>query len=514
MVLPKENGFQAESQLSPKKILRGIKMDKISTKNKAFVDNYGRERMFRGFNIVDKTDYDGGKDKLNFNFDDAFFNRYKQRGFNILRLGFFWDAIEPQPGKYNEPLLDDIDRILDKCAEHGIFVYLDIHQDCYSSAVYGGGAPAWATMNDGIKPRKAKFVWAEGYFISRAVHRAFDNFWENKEHKGKGLLDYYADMWAHMAERFKDKPALFGFDFLNEPYPGKDGGKVFRKLIFKLIRVTLFDRGIKRGKLIGDFLNKKRRPLVLNHYEGEIFKKITSVGYPLIKKFDLERYSPFLNKMTEAVRSVTDNGIVFMDNSYWSNIGIPCSNLPIEVNGEREPNQCFQPHGYDLMVDTPAYKYANNSRAGVIFAEHKRTQDRLNVPVMVGEWGGGGEGTEWFPHVEFLLETFEGNKWSYTYWQYFNGVLDAPLSDLLDRPYPEAVTGEIKKLGFSASTGEFELNYEQDREFVVPTVIYVPDKIKKVETAGEYEVQPIDGSDSCKLIIKTGIGSHTVRVSI
>ncbi len=30
--------------------------------------------------------------------------------------------------------------------------------------------------------------------------------------------------------------------------------------------------------------------------------------------------------------------------------------------------------------------------------------------------------------LEFLLETFESYKWSYTYWHYYKGMLDDPLA--------------------------------------------------------------------------------------
>jgi len=495
------------------KIISGeAKMDRISTLNKNFVDNYGRERIFTGFNIVDKGDNMNGKKEFDFNFDDDFFNKFKENGFNIIRLGFVWDAVEPEPGKYNEEFLDKVGAILDKCAEHDVFAFLDIHQDCYSSYCHGDGAPAWATITGRYKPRVPKYVWAEGYFISRAVHRAFDNFWENKEYNGKGLQDYYANMWQHLAARFKDKPALFGFDFMNEPFPGSDGKKIFLKIICKCVRVTLTDRGIKRKKLINDALNKDKRIHVLDQYGGEIFCRITSAGSGLIKKFDLGRYSPFLNKMTASVRDVTENGIAFVDNSYWSNIGIPCSNLPITVGGIREEKQCFSPHGYDLMVDTPAYKYASNSRVGGIFAEHKRTQERLEVPVLVGEWGGNAVGTEWLPHVRFLLETFEKNKWSNTYWHYYEGILDDPLAQTLVRPYPKSVTGHIIQYNYNTETETFTLDYEQTKEFGVPTVIYAHKVIRNIIADGAYTVEKIGSSGASHIMLKTDIGRHKVEI--
>ena len=53
-------------------------------------------------------------------------------------------------------------------------------------------------------------------------------------------------MWKHVAERFKNHPALFGFDLMNEPFPGTDGGKVFRKLIMSIAKTVLTDKRCKK----------------------------------------------------------------------------------------------------------------------------------------------------------------------------------------------------------------------------------------------------------------------------
>ena len=52
---------------------------------------------------------------------------------------------------------------------------------------------------------------------------------------------------------------------------------------------------------------------------------------------------------------------------------------------QENPNRPF-PHGYDLVVDTEGVQWASNNRIDVIFDAHRRTQQRMGVPVMVGEW--------------------------------------------------------------------------------------------------------------------------------
>lgn len=487
-------------------------MDTIRVQDMKFVDSHGRERIFNGMNVCDKTHYTPGFTANEHSKDLFWVDEFRKKGFNIIRLGMTWSVVEPEKGKYNEEYLDSIEKIMDYCHENGIYVYLDMHQDLYSwKTGDGDGAPDWATVCEPYKFKKARFVWAEGYFWGKAVHRAFDNFWANKKVDGDGLLDCFAEMWKHVAERFKDHPALFGFDVFNEPFPGKDGGTVFRKLITKLVGTTLFDKRISKCKLIKDALGKEKIK-VLDHYHGEVFHSIVSeAGQELINKFDKERYMPFLNKTASKIREATDKGVLFIENSYYSNLGIPCANTPIEVNGKRESQQCFSPHGYDLMVDTPLYKFASNSRIESIFGEHRNTQMKTQNPVLVGEWGGFSEGNEWFPHIEHLIDIFNGYKWSNTYWAYWKELLDEEIMTVLSRPYPKAVTGDIISYKHDRDNKEFILKYTQDKEYDVPTVIFAHKNIKEVITDGEVKVIPVT-EETSDIEIATGIGEHTIIV--
>jgi endoglycosylceramidase len=490
-------------------------MEKITTFRQSFVDSRGRERIFNGVNIPDKGDDRADRSAFVHACDDAFLDKMQSLGFNLIRLGMTWETIEPEKGSFNLPYLESVKAILDRCAEREIYVFLDMHQDLYASfgRGIGDGAPKWACLSDGRLPRPAKFVWAEGYFWGKAVHKAFDNFWANtKIDEGGGVLDYFARMWQFVAGMFKDHPALFGFDILNEPFPGTDGGRVFKKIIFNLVRVTLFSGSISRSKLVSDLIHKDRRMYFLDHYTGEVLRLVTSAADELIYRFDTQKYSPFINKISKAIREKTDNGILLMENSYYSNLGIPYSAPAIHYDGEREEKIAFAPHAYDFMVDTDLYKYANNDRVGSIFAEHRRSQQRLDVPVIVGEWGGGGSGNGWFPHVMFLLDLFDRNKWSQTYWAYTEGFLESELMGVLSRPYPQAVTGTISRYAFDRGNKVFTLVYEQAREFACDTVIYLPSIPKAVEASGTHTIEKgMDGATGL-LRVKSPVGKNKIKV--
>ena len=433
-------------------------MERIVTEKRSFVDEYGRERIFYGVNIVDKRK-NSEDNKFGFNIDDKLLDEMTSRGLN--------------------EYLDDMYRIFDLCAAHGVYILFDMHQDLYSPRCYGDGAPDWATITDQYDPKEPKLVWAAGYFWGKATQRAFDNFWNNREYNGRGLIDYFAAMWQHVAARFADHPALFGFDMLNEPFLGSDGGKLFKKLISTAIGTVIGDKRVKCFKLVGDFLNKQRRDEVkyLEQITGDVLKDVTrKAGYEYVRKFDIEKYSPFINKVSTAIREVTDKGILVMENCYWSNTCIPCS--------------------------TPA-----------IFEEHVRTQDRLDAPVLVGEWGGfGGEGEDWLPHIEFLVNFFEQHKWGFTYWHYVDDMFDSPLMKVLSRPYPVAVSGRLISYGFDQSTQEFNLSYEGDGECTAPTEIYIHKPAKTVEGC-EYELESVGENGAAKLVVKPVSGTVNVKIT-
>lgn len=490
-------------------------MERIFTKGTAFVDDQGRERIFNGVNLCDKGWYDENHKRNHvYKYDEKMFRTLAENGFNIVRLGMTWEAIEPQPGKYNDEYIEAIRGMLDMCEKYGLYAYLDMHQDLYSffDEGIGDGAPLWACLTNGHKIHKTRVVWAEGYFWGKAVHACFDNFWTNKEYQGKGLLDYFADMWAYVAEKLGDHPALFGFDMLNEPFPGSDGGRVFKKLIAGLIKATLTDKRINRGKLIKDAI-KLDIPAVLDQYNGGVLRDIAKNAEELIAKFDKERYTPFLNKTAAAIRKSTDKGIMFIDNCYYSNLSIPCAAGPITYGDKKEEHTCFAPHGYDFMVDTDLYKHASSSRTDAIFGEHENTQKRLGIPVIVGEWGGYSEGNEWYPHIHHLLRFFDDRKWSNTYWAFHEGLIGNPLMEELNRPYPRAVTGEIIAYRHDRKENTFTLSYKQENAVDCSTLIYLPAEPVSVECSGKYELKPLEYG-GFELEVRTDCGTNEIRVRL
>ncbi len=487
-------------------------MEKILTQQLRFVDESGRTRLFNGMNIDDKN---RDNSEFCYNLDEAFFKKYKAFGFNIIRLAVTWQHLEPEMYKYNESYLKSLDKIFDLAEKYGVYILLDMHQDLYSGndgQSVGDGAPSWAVITDGAKPRMPIFVWADGYFFGKWVHRSFDHFWNNSFVKGVGLQDRYCDLWKMLAGRYGNKPALFGYDLMNEPFPGSESKKMFARLIASAAKNIAFNKKFNRGKMAKSLVKGDTASL-LDCIGGNAIRDIVGKIDSYSEKFDLKKYSPFLNKTTAAIREVTPNGIVMMEQSYICNSGVKQSAPPITVNGEREPLQCFGPHSYDIMVDTPLYQYANADRVKAFFNEMRNTQLRLDVPVIVGEWGGCSDNkdTSWFPHAYELLEYFDENQWGQMYWDYHGDDLDSPLMTMLSRTYPVAVAGKINSYGFNRSEGVFRLCFTADKSG--ESLIYVHAPIEELK-GEKYSVKEEYENGASLISIKTKAGEHSLEIKI
>lgn len=477
-----------------------------------FVDENGRVRIFNGMNIDDKL---LDQTEFRYNLDKEFFKKYRAHGFDLIRFAITWQNLEPEMGKYNESYLQSIDRIFELAEKYGVYILLDMHQDIYSGndgLSVGDGAPTWAVITDGAKPRMPIFVWADGYFFGKWVHRSFDHFWNNDPVNGVGLQDKYCELWQMLAKRYGDSPALFGFDLMNEPFPGTESKKMFRKLIGNVAKAVLFNSKINTGKLFVSAIKRDTRTM-LDCIGGNVIRDIVSHVDELEAKFDKNKYSPFLNKTTSAIREITKNGIVMMEQCYICNSGVKQSAPPITVNGEREPNQCFGPHSYDFAVDTPLYQYANADRVKAFFGEMRNTQLRLNVPVVVGEWGGCSDNTDtsWFPHAFELLDFFDEMQWGQLYWDYHGDDLDAPLMEMLCRTHPVAVAGEITSYGFDRKTNLFTLCFtaEADGE----SLVYIHKPFEVIGDVNYSVLEEYDGGASL-VSISTQKGEHTIQIKI
>ncbi len=168
-------------------------------------------------------------------------------GFNLIRFAITWEAIEHAgPGIYDEAYLAYVRKILKKCEDRGIWVYMDPHQDVWSRWTGGDGAPAWTLEKIGIRLDRIyktgaalthqemgdplpKMMWPTNY-NRYAAATMFTLFFAGNAFApactidGQSAQDWlqerYIAAFRHCYRRLKDCKAIIGWGAMNEPHQG------------------------------------------------------------------------------------------------------------------------------------------------------------------------------------------------------------------------------------------------------------------------------------------------------
>lgn len=179
-----------------------------------FHDQEGRRVCFRGVNIAGNAKV---PPFLPFR-EPHWWDRLSAWGFNMVRLTLFWEAIEPEPGLYDQSYLDYLAELVSQASQRNIYLLLDMHQDLYSRWLCGDGAPSW-TFPPGVNPnRNDSFsgqFWGAAYVLSSDVRACFSHFFRSEL-----LREHYCRAWAKIASLVKDNPFILGYDIMNEPSGG------------------------------------------------------------------------------------------------------------------------------------------------------------------------------------------------------------------------------------------------------------------------------------------------------
>jgi len=258
-----------------------MSLSKLDVRGRWFIDQAGRRVILRGVNLGGdcKVPYpDGGtyrptdfSDHRTVSFigrpfplreADEHFARLSRWGFNCVRLLTTWEAVEHAgPGEYDAVYLDYFAEICRCAGEHGLYVFVDFHQDVWSRMSGGCGAPGWTFEECGLdftkfhaagaahvmqykydaarggrqEDRYPQMSWNRNYRLpANGVMWTF--FFGGREmaptHQVRGqnvqdfLQDHFLGAMRQVALRVRDMPHVMGFDSLNEPSHGWLGQEV------------------------------------------------------------------------------------------------------------------------------------------------------------------------------------------------------------------------------------------------------------------------------------------------
>ncbi len=170
-------------------------------------DGLGRAVVLRGANVSGRC-----KTPPFLPFDDpAAFDPLVRWGMNAIRLLVTWEAIEPERGAYDDAYLARVAALARAAGERGLHVIVDLHQDLFSRALGGSGAPAWATQPS--RRRATDRRWFLHYALAPAVRDSFRALWRDEG----GIRTALLAAIAHTMTALRDVEAVIGWDLFNEP---------------------------------------------------------------------------------------------------------------------------------------------------------------------------------------------------------------------------------------------------------------------------------------------------------
>ena len=195
-------------------------------------------------------------------------------GFNQVRLGVMWEAVERQPGIFNQTYLDEVNSLIDRLGKSGIYTLVDMHQDVLSRATCGEGIPAFYAQ-DYLEKYNYCLKGTSDFFLTPILNsvgacQSFEQLDYRRDFHGWPLLEdclqtsfvsYYATSdvislfrglyenigglqskflryWEVISESFAHNPYVVGFDPLNEPMFAFDS---IDHLVEKVIPTGRFD---------------------------------------------------------------------------------------------------------------------------------------------------------------------------------------------------------------------------------------------------------------------------------
>ena len=395
---------------------------------------------------------------------------------NVVRSGFHWHRGEPTPGHYNYTYIQQIVDFVDLLNHSGVYVILDMHQDCWSPRFCGNhGIPTnyAKPYNDSryspggsrtypepiVKPKynalghitncndvgKFVFRWASCYF-TYALGSAAQELYNND----RGLLDQFGKFWALIAEKISHYPNVLGYELINEPW-------------------------------LGDV------PLSISELNPE--NPYWDLWFP--KEADKTNIAGMYRELHNYIRHVDNDTIIFFEPATGGNFldAWPTGFESGPGGPEYNDRQALSYHVYCLVVDTNNASgfiqwlvqqldiASCNALNDVMYNIRHDDTKRLGVPGFLTEFGNAGKGVADKAIVDFATGKMDDFLHGWTYWYLTPDRKDANTSEVraLTRPYPHIVSGIPIKLTFDPNKHIFELQWSQCTKLPCankPTEIY------------------------------------------
>jgi endoglycosylceramidase len=401
--------------LLPVVLLAGC--DRLEERAGRLYDPWGREVLYRGVNaralgIFDVT-FDDGRHPVEtvppFGDEDCRFLA-EDLGLNLLRLPVSWSGVEPRRGEYDRAYLQRVVQLVDTCYARGVSTLVDFHQDAWSKEIGQDGAPLWAIVPPPTELLEGPITnLDERRFSTQALDAAL-SFFENAE----GLQDAFATMAQEMARALEGHPGAIGLELMNEPLLGPGQAQ-------------------------------------------DLYGPIDA----------------FHRKVGAAVRTVAPELTIFYEPNSVRNL---FDRVPVIPNFPLN-DVVYSPHIY-TGVFSPAAPDLANLRKSVQAAKVEAAS--VGGALFVGEFGQDLRFANQREYVRNAMQAFDESLASWAFWVYeeippavwglwdtskdlSSRTLRPDAADVLARPFPQAVDGQLKTVAYDVATRTLEVTIDPAR---------------------------------------------------
>jgi aryl-phospho-beta-D-glucosidase BglC (GH1 family) len=387
---------------------------------------------------------------------DPYLKILRACGFNVLRLAFSWEALEPtcdpKTPKYDKAYLKAFFKVAERLSEYGFLIFIDVHQDLLQTAYGGDGFPHWI-KEDGAQDGATMLntpLWGLNYIMNKGLRRSLTQFWKNDITNSRvnpplvhfPARDRLLDVISVLAEQSAQNERIIGIEVVNEPHPAELNAEKFESEFLPEFYKQAIDR--------------------VRKYSADLFVMVSPQSDWNANLRENKHYQTDL-----AIGEETDDRLIFAFHYYDS--------LLTGLHGL---------HFHDRKRE----EYMEAMQLGV-----QSAKERGIVPFLT-EFG---SRQNWLKtvtrrHMHWHFEAVERALVHATYWnvslyntkQNRDGFMREDFSlfdhhlrprnlDLATRPYPIAWSAKPSGLSYNDRVRTFECSM-QGRAVAAPTVIYLP----------------------------------------
>ena len=464
-------------------------------------DEMNRARVFHGLNVVYKRPpyhpkVHGPFDPL-YSLTASDMKNIANWGFNLVRLGVPWVAVEPTKGAFNNTYLAIMRKIVDDLYANGIYTVVDFHQDAFSRLTCGEGFPKWV-VRDLLKPddncgwsfgcdRFASYdyvVDSEGYPLdSECLKRPFTDYnkapevqhaWGNLYANRNNAQERMGQYWKRVSETFKTSNGVLGYDIINEPI----GDTLADVANLNPGNVDWYYLGSNEGRTCGLYQNmaKKIREgdgnAVLMYENAPFPDTIPVEQRPLTPGVHAVGFTPKYNPLPDKPGESFSNYKAL--NFHYYSCGFACSGSTTCPSNGNPPDSC---------TDT-ADTWATDSVESRV-----KSSKRLEGGVIMSEFGSCEESLSCVKEIERVIAPAEKHFLSWAYWQFkyfddvtsisgktegiyaINGSIQSQKLNALQRTYAPEIGGDPLETLFNSTTLAFRIRYVSNGQ---TTRVYAP----------------------------------------